>query len=177
MRNLDDQNTYATVDPRNLRGRILEMGKDCQNGYATGKSLAPLPGAGSIRQIVIAAMGGSAAGASLAAALATQTAAVPIILWKEYGLPAFAKGPETLVMALSNSGNTEEIASAFEQATQRGCAAVAITTGGWRKWRGRRARVSSPTNGLFQLALFRGRRLPCWGRWWRWGFCQRWRRM
>ncbi|MFZ1795087.1 MAG: hypothetical protein WAU96_16845, partial [Anaerolineae bacterium] len=97
MRNLDDQNTYATVDPRNLRGRILEMGKDCQNGYATGKSLAPLPGAGSIRQIVIAAMGGSAAGASLAAALATQTAAVPIILWKEYGLPAFAKGPETLV--------------------------------------------------------------------------------
>ncbi|HQV70762.1 MAG TPA: SIS domain-containing protein [Thermoflexales bacterium] len=130
MRNLDDQNTYATVDPRNLRGRILEMGKDCQNGYATGKSLAPLPGAGSIRQIVIAAMGGSAAGASLAAALATQTAAVPIILWKEYGLPAFAKGPETLVMALSNSGNTEEIASAFEQATQRGCAAVAITTGG-----------------------------------------------
>lgn len=130
MHNLDDLTTYDTFDPRHLRGRILELGKDCQDGYAVGKSLPPQPGAGSIRQIVIAAMGGSAAGASLAAALAAQSAAVPITLWKEYGLPAFARGAGALVLALSNSGNTEEVTSAFELATQRGCLAVAITTGG-----------------------------------------------
>jgi glucose/mannose-6-phosphate isomerase len=47
-----------------------------------------------------------------------------------YQLPAFVQGPETLVIGVSYSGNTEETLSAFNQAHARGALLTALTTGG-----------------------------------------------
>ena len=49
---------------------------------------------------------------------------------RDYGLPAWADGPDTLLIASSHSGNTEETLSALETAIERGCSILAISTGG-----------------------------------------------
>jgi glucose/mannose-6-phosphate isomerase len=59
-----------------------------------------------------------------------DTCPVPIFVHRDYGLPAFAKGAETLVICSSHSGNTEEPLDAFETAVENGCNVLAIATGG-----------------------------------------------
>ncbi|MBI1191714.1 MAG: bifunctional phosphoglucose/phosphomannose isomerase [Bacteroidetes bacterium] len=80
-----------------------------------------------IRQILVAGMGGSGIGADLVAALARPS--VPMATVKEYTLPTWA-GPETLLLASSYSGNTEETLSVLEQATAQKCRIVGISSGG-----------------------------------------------
>src|SRR3972149_8331943 len=75
-------------------------------------------------------MGGSAIGADLIAAYLAPAAGASIQGWRNYGLPAYAQGPETLVVASSHSGNTEETLSGFETALRRGVHLLAISTGG-----------------------------------------------
>jgi hypothetical protein len=47
-----------------------------------------------------------------------------------YSLPAYARGPRTLVIGSSYSGNTEETLAAFEEAHARGAKLLAVTSGG-----------------------------------------------
>ena len=75
-------------------------------------------------------MGGSAIGADLLTAFVSSTCSVPISVHRDYGLPAFARGKETLVIASSHSGNTEETLEAFEIALKNDCSLLAICTGG-----------------------------------------------
>jgi glucose/mannose-6-phosphate isomerase len=79
---------------------------------------------------MIAGMGGSAIGADLLAAYAAPKSRIPIFVHRDYDLPAWANGPETLVIASSHSGNTEETLSAFDVALARNCRCMAIATGG-----------------------------------------------
>jgi glucose/mannose-6-phosphate isomerase len=55
---------------------------------------------------------------------------VNISVHRDYGLPAWASGSETLVVASSHSGNTEETLSAYQQAREAGCSRLALSTGG-----------------------------------------------
>jgi len=75
-------------------------------------------------------MGDSAIGAELLADYASEYCKIPVSVQRDYGLPAYASGKETLVIASSHSGNTEETLDAFEQALKRGCTLMAISTGG-----------------------------------------------
>ncbi len=54
---------------------------------------------------------------------------VPFLVNKNYGLPQFVS-KDTLVFAVSYSGNTEETLSGFDQAVKKNCKVVSITTGG-----------------------------------------------
>lgn len=79
-----------------------------------------------VRQVVYAGMGGSAL-----AALFMDTwpeLSVPFVIVRDYDLPAYV-GSDTLVIAASYSGNTEETLSALAQAEEKG-AQIAIITGG-----------------------------------------------
>jgi glucose/mannose-6-phosphate isomerase len=75
-------------------------------------------------------MGGSAIGADLLAAYGVARCPLPFVVHRNYGLPAWAHGPATLVIASSHSGNTEETLDAFETALARGCRVLAVSTGG-----------------------------------------------
>ena len=72
------------------------------------------------RLIALCGMGGSAIGGDLAAAIVAATSPAPFVVLRSYDLPAFVAGPETLVIASSNSGNTEETLAAAEIARERG---------------------------------------------------------
>jgi glucose/mannose-6-phosphate isomerase len=79
--------------------------------------------------IVMAGMGGSGIGGELTFALVAPESSLPILVLRDYGLPAFV-GPDTLVVGLSHSGNTEETLSACEAGLARGARLLAITGGG-----------------------------------------------
>jgi glucose/mannose-6-phosphate isomerase len=79
--------------------------------------------------VIVLAMGGSAIGAELVAAAAGERLRVPLVVHRDYGLPAGA-GERTLIVAASHSGETAETLSGFSIARERGLPTVVITTGG-----------------------------------------------
>ncbi len=82
-----------------------------------------------IQQIVVAGMGGSALAADLVKVLLATELTVPFEVVKGYALPAYAT-ENTLVIASSHSGNTEETVACMNEAIERGCQMAAIATGG-----------------------------------------------
>jgi glucose/mannose-6-phosphate isomerase len=82
-----------------------------------------------ISQIVISGMGGSAIAGDIAVDLLFDKSAVPILVNRGYQLSA-AVNSETLFIALSYSGNTEETISALKEAEKRQAQIVCIASGG-----------------------------------------------
>ncbi len=80
--------------------------------------------------MVIAGLGGSAIGADLLAAYIAPVCQLPVVVHRDYGLPAWAQGPQTLVIASSHSGNTEETLDSFDAAVSAGCRILVVCTGG-----------------------------------------------
>jgi len=83
-----------------------------------------------LRQVVIAGMGGSAIGADLLASYSASLCPLPVSVQRDYGLPLFARGAETLVICSSHSGDTEETLDAFEAAHKARCRVIVVSTGG-----------------------------------------------
>jgi len=82
-----------------------------------------------VNKVVVLGMGGSAIGGDLVGSLAADEASLPVLVHRGYNLPAFVDG-DTLVIASSHSGMTEETLSAFEQALATPARKLVITTGG-----------------------------------------------
>ncbi|MDQ3049475.1 MAG: bifunctional phosphoglucose/phosphomannose isomerase [Bacteroidota bacterium] len=82
-----------------------------------------------IRNVLITGLGGSGIGGSIIAQIVDQEIKVPLVVNKDYFLPAFV-GPGTLVIISSYSGNTEETLAAMKIAMERGAKIVCITSGG-----------------------------------------------
>ncbi len=128
--NLEDRSHMEAVDREKMLGHIDALADQFEQAWQHAQSL-PLPDSHRApRQIVLAGMGGSAIGGDLTAALLAATSPVPFTVVRGYTLPAYVQGAETLVIASSHSGNTEETLAAAEQALQRGVRLLAITTGG-----------------------------------------------
>lgn len=81
------------------------------------------------RRVVVAGMGGSAIGGEILRDWLREKIPIPIEVCRDYILPAYAD-KETLVFAVSYSGNTEEALSAFVDAVNRGCMVMTVTSGG-----------------------------------------------
>lgn len=81
------------------------------------------------KNIVCLGLGGSAIGADLARSYIADDAGVPLIINRNYSLPNFVD-ENTLVIASSYSGDTEEVLSAYRDARARGCEIIVITSGG-----------------------------------------------
>jgi glucose/mannose-6-phosphate isomerase len=129
MINLDDFEAFSSLDREDMLAQIDSLPEQLQQAWDLGLS-QPLPSWNGIRQVLISGMGGSAIGADLLSAYAEPFGKLPVLVYRDYGLPAWAKGPETLVIASSHSGNTEETLSTFEVAVNQGCRCLAVTTGG-----------------------------------------------
>jgi glucose/mannose-6-phosphate isomerase len=82
-----------------------------------------------IKNILITGLGGSGIGGTIAAEIVSNECPVPIIVNKDYFLPAFVN-EETLVIICSYSGNTEETVQAFKAALKHKAMIACITSGG-----------------------------------------------
>ncbi|MBI3327761.1 MAG: bifunctional phosphoglucose/phosphomannose isomerase [Nitrospinae bacterium] len=138
MANLDDLEVLR-VDRSGMVHLLVDFPEQVQEGERLGES-AELPLAEDVRAIVVAGMGGSAIGGDLLRSYLNPECRVPIWVNRHYILPAFV-GPETLVCAVSYSGDTEETLRAFEDARARGAKLLAVTSGGQLAEMAEQARV------------------------------------
>lgn len=127
--NLDDPEVYKQCDPEDMLARIHEMPWQCQQAWQAAMSFNLPADYTEVDKVIILGMGGSAIGGDLVRSLAETESKIPILVQRDYGLPAFVDD-RTLVIASSYSGNTEETLSAFERALKTGSKKLAITTGG-----------------------------------------------
>ena len=127
--NLDDLERFKQLDTLNMLGEIDNLPDQLANAYQLGMKHS-LPDWTDFKQVVIAGMGGSAIGADLLASYCASLAPLPVSVHRDYSLPFFARGQETLVVCSSHSGNTEETLDAFESARKSECRIVVVCTGG-----------------------------------------------
>jgi glucose/mannose-6-phosphate isomerase len=129
--NLDDLSSFKRLDPQDMLGEIDGLPAQLRTAWELGQTLdlGRLAKAG-FQRIIISGMGGSAIGADLLAAYVAPACKLPVFVSRDYGLPAWAQGPETLLIASSHSGNTEETLEAFDAGLEAKCSILAVCTGG-----------------------------------------------
>jgi glucose/mannose-6-phosphate isomerase len=123
---LDDIAAIAAVDPHGARDVLAAFPAQCRTA---AQIPTPSPTRKRPRVVVIAGMGGSAAAGDLVAACSGERVEVPVVVHRGYGLPSVA-WDDTLVVALSYSGNTVEVLSAVDTARTRNLPVVVVTSGG-----------------------------------------------
>lgn len=138
--NLDEFQSFKQLDAQNMLAEIDGLPDQLQSAWELGQTSEVFK-ISEVSKVVIAGMGGSAIGADLLSSYALGTCRVPVFVHRDYGLPAWARGPETLVIASSHSGNTEETLDSFDQALKNQCLIIAIATGGELAARATKAKV------------------------------------
>lgn len=129
MEELDNLSLFKEVDADDMLRRVAEMPKQCRDAWSGVTSLELPDDERPIRNVVVLGIGGSAIGGDLLRTLVASECPVPIVVNRDYTLPAFV-GPETLAIVSSYSGNTEETLTTFELAHRAGVKLVAFTTDG-----------------------------------------------
>lgn len=126
---LDDETALAALDRGGMLRLVASLPDQLREGFDAAAATSALPAADGIRAIVVCGMGGSGIAGDVVAAYAAPRLAVPVLVLKGYDLPSFCDA-DTLVVASSYSGNTEETIAAYGQAVARGCRVVAVSAGG-----------------------------------------------
>ena len=105
------------------------LGDQLGQGFELGGATDAFQDVRDVRHIVVCGMGGSGVTGDVLSAAWSGMGQVPMVTAKGYALPFFC-GPDTLVLAVSYSGNTEETLAAYHEAVGRSCNVVAIASGG-----------------------------------------------
>tara|TARA_R110001592_G_scaffold307299_3_gene581066 strand:- start:98313 stop:99299 length:987 start_codon:yes stop_codon:yes gene_type:complete len=79
--------------------------------------------------VVITGLGGSGIGGKIVSDIITSEVNIPVICNNDYTLPNFA-GKNTLLIAASYSGGTEETLEALEEGLKKGCTCAIVSSGG-----------------------------------------------
>ncbi len=127
--NLDDVGMMSELDPEGMLQGVEDFPQQCVGALRLGKDVEGLPEAAGITRVAVLGMGGSGISGDVTKALLEPEMGIPVSVHKSYTIPKYF-GRETLVFAVSYSGNTEETLSAEEQAAAQGCRLIAVTSGG-----------------------------------------------
>lgn len=120
------------VDPQGLWDKLCTFDEQLRDAVFETENVKLETDKNLARDVVITGMGGAIIGGELIRAMCLNSGHLPVHVNKSYSLPSFVND-KTLVIAVSQSGNTEETLSAFEEAGARGAQRIVITTGGQLK--------------------------------------------
>lgn len=112
-----------------MRPLIEHFPDQLRQALASGRELKLETGTHDIRNIVVAGLGGSGIGGDLVNSFVFNELKVPLTVTKTYDIPSFT-GADTLFIASSYSGNTEETLTCLEKALEKNAQVVCITSGG-----------------------------------------------
>jgi len=104
---LDDAATLKRIDPDDMLGKVAAMPGQLIQSRRVAAAVPLDDRLKAVDAVIVLAMGGSAIGAELVAAAAGERLRVPLVVHRDYGLPAWV-GAGDVVMAASCSGTTEE---------------------------------------------------------------------
>jgi glucose/mannose-6-phosphate isomerase len=97
---LDDMETYSRLDREDMLGDIKGMPELCEMAWRSALDFKLPERFRNVDKVVILGMGGSAIGGDLVSSLVVGESRVPIILCRNYHIPAFVDD-KTLVIASS----------------------------------------------------------------------------
>jgi glucose/mannose-6-phosphate isomerase len=127
---LDDVNVVREGDPENMYNRIFDLPEQMAKALRLADIWKVKPeDFPDVKNVVVIGMGGSAIGGDLVRSYLSQRLLIPVQICRHYELPEYVDD-ETLVIASSYSGNTEETLAALDDALRRKALIAAITTGG-----------------------------------------------
>lgn len=129
MVNLDDVLTYRRLDTSGMLNHLHEFPEQCQRAWEKVLSFELPREYTRIDKVIILGVGGSAIGGEIVRGLALAESKVPIWVHRDYNLPLLVD-EDTLVIASSYSGNTEEPLSAFTESLKTPAKKLVLTTGG-----------------------------------------------
>lgn len=123
---LDNLSVIAQKDPE---GALGVAATQFEQGAFNAQVINPEHDGRTISSIVVTGMGGSALAALLAKVLLQPELSISFDVTREYDLPNYVN-EQTLVIASSYSGNTEETVSSLQQARARGAQIGVVASGG-----------------------------------------------
>lgn len=126
------------VDSLGLRDASLALPSQMRASLAAIGDIGGLPDPARVDQVLILGMGDSGFGGDVAAACARPFSSIPIVVYGGYLPPSWVSA-STLVIAMSESGTTEETLESLEAAVEAGASLVAVTNGGELESLARRA--------------------------------------
>ena len=132
---LDKANMIELLEefPQKMRD-ALRLGEEFSipNNFspASASNSVPVPAsAQNFQNIVVLGMGGSAIGGDLLSDYLADELSIPIVVIRGYDIPKFVD-KDSLVFAVSYSGNTEETLSALKRCLKAKARVIALTSGG-----------------------------------------------
>lgn len=128
------------IDSLGMLGATAGLPEQVAAAAERSCGLVGLPEAESIENVVVLGMGGSGIAGDVVLGVAGPVLAVPLTVVKSYTAPAFLS-PATLVIAVSFSGDTEEIVEAAGEALAAQAQLVVVCGGGRLAELARRAEV------------------------------------
>lgn len=147
---LDDLEAVTTLDSLDVLGSAERFADQCREGWTIGLAASGLPEGTGVETVLVLGMGGSGIAGEVVGAVAAARLLVPFTTLKGYGpLPEWV-GRNTLVVAVSYSGDTEETLEAVEAARARAARIVAVSSGG-------RLAEMAETSGFAYLRIPGGR--------------------
>ncbi|MBI5222759.1 MAG: SIS domain-containing protein [Candidatus Magasanikbacteria bacterium] len=126
---LDNLSQIKKLDTQNMLGSLRALSKQAEQVWKQANGLKIPADYKRADKIVVCGMGGSAIGADVIKSVFASELKLPVFIANDYNLPAFVN-QQTLVVASSYSGNTEEVESALKQALAKKAKAVVISSGG-----------------------------------------------
>lgn len=113
-----------------MMNQLIERFMDqLAEGLEIGRNASIRPAAANINHIYVAGLGGSGIGADFVASFIQDECRLPFLVRKGYHVPAFV-GPNTLAIASSYSGNTEETLISYDQIKAKGARLLCVASGG-----------------------------------------------
>lgn len=125
---LDQPKKIKEIDKSNMLRHCMKTADYCQKAVQLAMQIK-LPKKVKPQHIMILGMGGSGIGGEILRDWLRDDFSIPIEVCSDYTLPAYAN-KDTMVFAISHSGDTEETLSAFVDAIRRRCITMTITSGG-----------------------------------------------
>lgn len=126
---LDNVEELRKLDKQNVYGSVVALADQIADAWDQVQAMNVKIDASKVRNIVVAAMGGSALGPDVIKRAFKDSLHVPLEVVNDYTLPAYVD-EHSLVILSSYSGTTEETLSAAEQAQEKGAQIMIVTTGG-----------------------------------------------
>src|SRR5690554_5675403 len=118
------------MDSINFLGMTLSLPEQFRQALEEAKKVdVSAIDSSSITSIIVVGMGGSGVSGDIVAATLAPECAVPVIVSKNYELPAFVS-EHTLVIAPSYSGTTEETLAAVRSAQEARAPMIVVCAGG-----------------------------------------------
>lgn len=125
------EKTIRAIDKSQMNLRIQNLYQQFETAFSILNPSSKISKS-KVKNIVVTGLGGSAIGGDLVRAFVSGECSVPILVNRNYALPAFVDA-STLVIVSSYSGNTEETLSAYRDAIERKAQVFCVTSGGMVK--------------------------------------------